>query len=291
MTDIASFPITGWGQRPSQDEQERAILALEGGAVVLLSQLGFPLRDGEERLLSPAMVGKSKNVSLDPARDELRGGAATDEDRRLLHGMMMRFATSSRALLRSLFPRYDAAVHQARTSFRPVEIAGRQTSWRKDDTRLHVDAFPSSPTQGTRILRIFTNINPDGRHREWRLGEPFGDAARRHLQGVPRPAWGSSQILRWLRITKAKRSAYDHFMLQLHDRMKADTAYQAQVAQIHHDFAPGSTWIVFTDQVSHAAMSGQHALEQTFHLPVSAMRDPERSPLRVLERMMGRTLV
>ena len=62
--------------------------------------------------------------------------------------MMQRFAASSRALLRNLLPRYETGLLQARTSFRPVEIAGRPTSWRKDDTRLHVDSFSSSPVQG-----------------------------------------------------------------------------------------------------------------------------------------------
>jgi hypothetical protein len=49
--------------------------------------------------------------------------------------------------------------------------------------------------------------------------------------------------------------------------------------------------MAFTDQVSHAAMAGQYQLEQTFLLPVDAMRAPEGSPLRVLERLMGRRLV
>jgi len=47
----------------------------------------------------------------------------------------------------------------------------------------------------------------------------------------------------------------------------------------------------FTDSVSHAAMSGQLVFEQTFYLPVRAMKNPERSPLRVLERLARRTLV
>ena len=57
------------------------------------------------------------------------------------------------------------------------------------------------------------------------------------------------------------------------------------------DFPAGSTWIAFTDQVSHAAVAGQYQLEQTFLLPVDAMQRPERSPLRILERMKGRRLV
>jgi hypothetical protein len=94
-----------------------------------------------------------------------------------------------------------------------------------------------------------------------------------------------------LGITKRRRSDYDHYMLRLHDRMKADLAYQSSAAQKPYEFPAGSSWIVFTDQVSHAAMSGQYALEQTFHLPVDAMQDPSQSPLRILERVVGRQLV
>ena len=44
-------------------------------------------------------------------------------------------------------------------------------------------------------------------------------------------------------------------------------------------FAPGTTWLCFSDQVMHAAVSGQFMLEQTIHLPVAALYDPARSPL------------
>jgi len=43
--------------------------------------------------------------------------------------------------------------------------------------------------------------------------------------------------------------------------------------------------------VMHAASSGQFMLEQTTHLPLSALYEPERSPLAVLERITGRELV
>ena len=101
----------------------------------------------------------------------------------------------------------------------------------------------------------------------------------------------SGELLRLVGLTKSRRSAYDALMLQLHDRMKADPAYQAQVPQTAIDFPAGSTWIAFTDRVSHAAMAGQYQLEQTFLLPVNAMQQPERSPLRILERIKQRPLV
>jgi hypothetical protein len=41
----------------------------------------------------------------------------------------------------------------------------------------------------------------------------------------------------------------------------------------------------------HAAISGQYMLEQTIHLPVTALYNPESSPLATLERLCGRPLV
>ena len=74
-------------------------------------------------------------------------------------------------------PRYASRLTRGRTSFRPVEIAGRASSWRKDDTRLHVDAFPATPVHGRRILRVFANVNPYGKPRSWRVGDGFGAVA------------------------------------------------------------------------------------------------------------------
>jgi hypothetical protein len=290
MTNVISLPISEWNQRCAPAEQALAIDALERGSVLLFPHLGFPLQEGEDRLLSPATAGKSKNVSLDPASGTLRASGVDEAERARLQGLMMRFALATRTLLGHVLPRYTPGLRPGRTSFRPVEIAGRPTSWRKDDTRLHVDGFPSSPTQGKRILRVFTNINPHGQLRQWRLGDSFEGVARRFLPSLANPVWGASRLLEWAGVTKGRRTAYDHFMLQLHDRMKADRAYQSEAPQCVHEFRAGSTWIVFTDQVSHAAMQGQYALEQTFYLPVDCMQDPSLAPLRVLERLLSREL-
>ena len=80
-------------------------------------------------------------------------------------------------------------------------------------------------------------------------------------------------------------------MLRLHDAMKADSEYQQKARQHEIRFHAGSSWIVQTDHVSHAAMAGQHVLEQTFYLPVRAMLDESLSPLRTLEKILGVALV
>ena len=291
MSQIVELPVAQWAPAASADLRDTAVRALEQGHVLLFPQLDFATSADEQRAMGAKVSESDKNVSFDPASGVLRGSSASAADQQVLADMLRRYGDSTISLLDSLFPGYKAGRHQGRTSFRPVEIAGRVSSWRKDDTRLHVDSFPSSPTQGRRILRVFTNVNPNGQGRQWRLGEPFEAAAKRFLPGMPAPLPGSAALLHKLGITKSRRSAYDHYMLKLHDSMKADAGYQADVTQIAHAFAPRSSWMVYTDQASHAAMGGQFALEQTWTLDVAAMNDPTTSPLQVLQRLTRRTLV
>jgi hypothetical protein len=100
---------------------------------------------------------------------------------------------------------------------------------------------------------------------------------------------GTAILLRAIGKTRTRRSLYDHYMLRLHDMAKADQAYQTGSPQQEIAFGPG-VWMVFSDQVPHAAMAGRNALECTFYLPPDAQRRPELSPLRVLERLTGRRL-
>jgi hypothetical protein len=264
---------------------------LERGGLLFWPNLRFEVTSAESRVFSSAVASASKNVSFDPSSGRLSGTSLDGSDREMLRALVERFSGQASSLVRRVLPAYGSAVTLGRASFRPVEIAGRASSWRKDDTRLHVDSFPATPVQDRRILRVFTNVNPNGRVRAWRIGEEFDDVARRFSAKlrVPPPGWGP--LLRLLRLTKSTRSRYDALMLQLHDHMKADTEYQAAAPQAAIDFPAGSTWMAFTDQVSHAAMSGQYQLEQTFLLPVAAMIDERRSPLRILEHLTGQRLV
>lgn len=208
-----------------------------------------------------------------------------------LTAMLDRFGRGAEALVRGLLPRYAASLERARTSFRPAEIAGRTTTPRHDDKRLHVDAFPTRPMRGRRILRLFSNVAPEGVMREWRVGEPFPDFAAQFLPKLKPMAPGRAWAMNLLGLTKGPRSPYDHLMLGLHDAGKLDGNYQAKAPRVVLSFPPGSTWMCFTDAVLHAALAGRCALEQTFHVPVEAMAEPDRSPLKVLERLSGRALV
>ncbi len=291
MSILTEMNITHWTAPVSTDENDQAIDAVEQGRILHFPTLAFQLLPDENEFLSPSYAeNKAKNTSFNRHTQQLRcAKCSTDKYDRLKH-MLQRFSEQAEQFVQGLLKPYAAALQLGRTSFRPVEIAGRVSSYRKDDTRLHVDAFPATPNQGRRILRVFTNINPDGQSRHWRVGEPFADVVARFLPLVSKQWPGSAALLKWLRLTKSKRTAYDHLMLQIHDRMKADLTYQKNVSQQSIHFAPGASWIVQTDQVSHAAMSGQHVLEQTFYLPVTAMVNPALSPLKTLEKWTGRVL-
>jgi len=289
-TPIVEWPLERWDPELAAEQQAAATRVVESGGVLFLPRLRFALEPHETRYLSPAWSGgRAKNISLDPETGEVRGAQGSAGDLQGLARMVARFASCARSLTQALFPAYRQALGTARTSFRPMEAEGRASSWRKDDRLLHVDAFPSRPNHGERILRVFTNVNPR-EPRLWCVGEPFERMAERFVADIPAPFPGSARLLAALGVTKGRRSEYDHLMLRLHDRMKADAAYQQSSPQQRFAFPPGSTWLVFSDQVAHAVLGGQYMLEQTLHLPVAAMQEPERAPLRVLERLTGRPL-
>jgi len=290
ITPIVTLDIASWRPVVTPAETERYARDLEAGAVLVLPHLAFPILPDERRFLDTRWSdGKAKNISVEGT--SIKGARGDPADLAALARMVTRFAADAGALVAALFPRYAPHLRHARTSYRPHGAAGRAVSWRKDDTRLHVDAFPSRPNRGERILRVFCNVNPDGEDRVWRVGETFEPMARRLLPRVRRIVPGEAAALAALRVTKGPRSEYDHLMLGLHDKAKEDLDYQRNSPQREVRFAPGTTWICYSDQVMHAAASGQFMLEQTTHLPLAALYEPARSPLAVLEAITGRRLV
>lgn len=283
----AQAPVAVLGRN---DPKGQAARFLEHGAVLLLPDLDFDTAGFEDVMFAELSGEGVKNVSYNPATGELKGTTAEGAARDRLKTLVARYSGWAEDLVRDLLPAYAGALQVGRTSWRP-RSADHNLSKRKDDRRLHVDAFPSSPVQGRRILRVFRNVNPAGEHRFWRVGEPFADHAARFLPKAKAMTPGAGLVMQTLRLTKGRRTAYDNLMLQLHDGSKEDDGYQASAPHWDVSFPPGATWLVFTDSVVHAALGGRYAFEQTFYVPVSAMEDPEASPLKTLERMTGKALV
>ena len=289
---LENFDITEWSGTIDDQTRGRAQRALEHGKLLYFPHLPFRLSNSENEFLDCSLTdGKAKNISLDPASGKLQGSSAEGERARRLAGMIERFGAGATRFVKDLLPNYGS-VERARTSFRPVEVEDRPYSVIQDDRLLHVDAFPSRPMRnGRRILRFFSNVAPPGGSaRHWQVGEDFADFAAKFAPQVKPHLPGKSWLFDKLGVTRGRRSRYDEMMLSLHDAAKRDAAYQAHAPHTSLIFPPGSSWLVYTDQVLHAALKGEFALEQTFHFDVAEMGEPDQAPIRVLERITGRAL-
>ncbi|HVM98597.1 MAG TPA: Kdo hydroxylase family protein [Caulobacteraceae bacterium] len=266
---------------------------LERDGILIIDTEPFQLSQGELDLIERyGSDGRSKNSSFNPNTGDIDGVLGGPAVVRGLSSLMARYSAWSRELIAEFFPPYHALLEVGRTSLRRRSVqAEPPLSRRKDDRSLHLDAFTSQPVAGRRILRVFNNFDPSGCEREWAIAEGgFEDFAERFRGRTRRLLPGEAALLEGLSLTKCRRTDYDQIMLGMHDAAKRDRGYQATARRRYVSFPQGSTWLAFTDQTPHAAVSGQYALEQTFYVPVEALADPSRSPLRILERLWGARL-
>src|SRR6185503_10877458 len=130
------------------------------------------------------------------------------------------------------------------------------------------------------------------RARVWQVGEHFEPFVQRFVSAAkPKQVNLADRLLALLGVTHGLRTNYDLFMEELRAQAKSDESYQTTAPRRVVEFPAGSAWIAITDLLLHAAVSGQHSLDQTFFLPAAAMQCPERSSLRILEQLSGRALV
>ena len=286
---LENLPLDSWTGPHDAGLKARAVSALERGAVLFFPNLPFLLAEPETQFLDARVSdGQAKNISLDHTTGKMQASSLSGEKAQALAAMMERFGSQAATLMHELLPYRN--VERARTSFRPVQVKGRHYSKISDDRLLHIDAFPSRPMQGRRILRFFANVAPNS-PRHWHVGQPFEDFARAFLPRVRPHLPGKSWLYETLGVTRGRRSRYDELLLSLHDAAKLDENFQNNSPHDAIEFPPGCCWLVFTDQVLHAALGGEFALEQTFHLDIAEMAEPERAPVKVLERLSGKALV
>jgi 3-deoxy-D-manno-octulosonic acid hydroxylase-like protein len=274
---------------------------LEEGHILLFEQAPFPLPDaGEHAALTgvrQASAAYHKNISYRPGGDRVKGIAKGGGDEEAVRRVLRNYSQNVIRLLTDLFPFYASRWKLDFASFRPVEERGRQLSIRARNDLIHVDSFPTRPTNGSRILRVFTNVNPTV-SRWWITTDTFDVLAPRlameaGLGGIAagtRSPWravarGLAALARRLGVSREERSPYDRFMLGFHHYLKANTAFQTGCPKHRWEFPPGATWIVLTDMVPHAVESGQFALEQTVIVPREALVRPDVAPITVLERL------
>ncbi len=295
VIQVTAFTEEGWNDAGGNAERARRCCErLERGDIIVLPR--FPVVSEEERrfLTRVRQSGSAfvKNISYEPSSGRLRGFARFGTDARRLRAVLGGYSDRVRAVATELLAPYASELQTDFTSFRPIEERGRNLHGRSRNDLIHVDSFPTRPARGRRILRFFTNIHPS-EPRVWVTSQNFAELAGMALDASLCAERRDGLAARFGRAVgmNAGRSSYDQIMLRFHDYLKNNEAFQRDCPKDRHEFAPGSTWIAFTDAVSHAVLSGQYALEQTFFVPVDSMIAPELSPLRILESIAGASLV
>lgn len=281
---------------------------LEEGNILLFPQTPVALENAEDTQfllgLEQSRSVLHKNLAYQSATDRIVGAnlcSANSAAHARLRAILRSYSQRVTEFLVGFLIPYQARWQVDYTSFRPTEEQGRNLPLRKRNDLLHTDAFPTRPTQGARILRFFQNIHPT-RPREWIVGEPFRALVPQFIPAsIALPRAESVQMQKMRKticragmgraIPALQRSPYDRFMLRFHNFLKENSGYQSQGARAAISFPPGSSWMIYTDTVPHAVLSGQYALEQTFLVAPQAMVAPEHAPLSVLESLVGQRLV
>jgi hypothetical protein len=271
---------------------------LESGNILYFPQTPFVISEEDRAVLlgqKQTSGAFHKNVAYRPAEDRVTGlDKSESAEAEKLRGILQHYSQSAARFLGELLPPYAGKWKLDYASYRPIEEKGRPARLHARNDLPHVDAFPTRPTNGDRILRLFSNINPV-ENRVWITAPPFAAIAPHFAKSVGLPARPAAhpfrsalrEVARALNLPGARRSPYDQFMHECHNAMKEDADFQRSAPKQHWEFPPNSTWIVLTDCVSHAVLSGQYALEQTFIISRRAMVRPELAPAAILERLAG----
>jgi hypothetical protein len=292
---IAATPVT------SADPTARGrwlCSQLETGNILFFTSTPFDIAQGDrEFLLGQTQTSSAlhKNVAYRPAEDRITGLAKSENlEAERLRVILKNYSQRATQFLGELLSPYVGKWKLDFASFRPLEERGRPARLHARNDLPHFDSFPTRPTNGDRILRFFTNLNPS-QNRVWATSQTF-EAIGPHFAkslGLPRPRSANSLarsmrgLASALRLPGSHRSPYDNFMHRCHNAMKEDASFRETCPKQRWEFPPGSSWIVFTDCVSHAVLEGQYALEQTFLISLQAMVEPGKSPIAILERIAG----
>ncbi len=279
---------------------------LESGNILFFHAPPFAFPQDEiDFLLAQRQSGSAsrKNIAYKPDLDKVTNHVVDDlVSTEKMREVLRNYSNRVTKFLSVLLSPYANTWKRDYASFRPFQEQGRKLRLRARNDLLHVDSFPTRPMHGARILRFFTNINPK-EGRKWVTSKPFGDlAAEFGGSEVPFPLSAGftlkdrlerkmKDLLSKTGIKVPFRSPYDVFMLKLHNFLKENEDFQKNCPKDYWEFPPNSCWAVFTDLVSHAALSGQYALEQTFIIPQRALLLPEKAPVNVLERLSNRNMI
>src|ERR1041385_6192628 len=181
--NVDDFSITGWVDPQRVAERSQLYCRqLEEGDILFFPSFpcDFPeedrafLRSGRQ-----SSAGYHKNIAYRPKQDKVTGVEKGTPNKDRLLDVLRRFSQHNVDFVSRLLPSYARTWRLDYASFRPVQEQGRQLSQKARNDLIHVDAFPTRPTNGDRILRVFSNISPDI-PRVWVTTDPFDVIAPRY---------------------------------------------------------------------------------------------------------------
>lgn len=262
---------------------------LERGELIAFPTGAFPLPAADDlTFLRTRQLRRvtQQAIQFNPETARISGDRPTTAaDAERFAAIMRRFSEGAAAWLARLLPEYAEAWRLDRASLRTEEEAVRSLRHNARNDLLHIDNYPTRPSAGRRILRLFVNINPT-EPRVWVTSEKFAELLR-HFQGAQRvpartprewcePPQGLQRLLQrdW-----SGRPPYDSFMLKLQQFLRSNERFQEQAPKRIWAFPPGSAWLLLADGLAHAVLRGQYALELSFFVPQAALLFPELSPL------------
>src|ERR1700678_3340509 len=155
---------------------------LERGDVVLYRETPFDMPAAEREFILSVRLNPEfhKNIAYKPNDDRISGVAKLDADSvARLHNALRNYSRRMVEFAAQALPRYQSHWRLDYARLRPVEERGRELPLKKRNDLLHTDAFPTRPTNGDMILRIFTNVNPS-QPRVWITYDPFELLANRY---------------------------------------------------------------------------------------------------------------
>jgi hypothetical protein len=271
---------------------ECSAATLEAGGIVTFPVCPFALPADSERFIlfnQRTLSRFHKNITYDPNNDRLAGYEKQPlESVKQLQHILADFSKAARSWLATLLPAYAEAWRLDRASYRPEEEALRKLRPTARNDLLHFDSFPTRPSHGDRLLRLFVNLHPT-EARVWATSDDFATLLERYGAQVGVPSSSAAWPSRLLRVfqPRARGSSYDQFMLKFHHFLKANEQFQERSPKRLWHFPPAAAWLVFTDGLSYAELRGQFALEHSFFVPPRALARPELAPAAVLERRCG----
>ncbi len=271
---------------------------VERGEIITFEPCPFDLPEGDDLtfLMQQQIKGAShKNISYNPESGAISGFVHHSQNQaNELQRLLGDFSTRATTWLAKMLPRYAQSWQLDRATLRPEEEATRKLRLTARNDLLHFDAFPSRPTRGQRILRLYVNINLTD-DRVWITSETFAKILERYGDKVGLPAqysptWVHRVGLGLIGIFQPnvlERTAYDEFMLRLHHFLKNNDEFQERAPRRLWHFKPRTAWLLFSDAISHAELRGQHALEHSYFIAPQSLALPDEAPAALLDRPGG----